>query len=122
DVAARGLDAHVVGDRRDGAVAGEALRREPAPHVLLVEALRLLARGDALLVAPREPDPRAVRRVHLVDDDDRAVRRATELVLRVDEDEPARRAHLAAPREERVRDARRRLEGRLVDDAATEER
>src|SRR5690242_20066117 len=51
DVAEDGLDLHVVRNRRDRTVAAEALLDEPAPHVLFVEALRIAAGGEALLVA-----------------------------------------------------------------------
>src|SRR5580692_11370994 len=63
DVPASGLDADVVGEGRDGAVALEAEAGEPAAHVLLVEALRILALGEALGVGALEPEARGVRRV-----------------------------------------------------------
>src|SRR5690606_14840557 len=73
-------------------------------------------------VAGLEPDARAVGGVDLVDDDERAVRGAPELVFRVDEDQPPLGADRLASCEEGVHELGRFIEGSLVDDAALEER
>src|SRR5262249_17894586 len=118
DVALHRLDLHVVRDRGDGAVSAEPALDEPPSDVLLVEALRVLAARDAVRVRVLEPEPERVGRVDLVDDDDAAVLRLPELVLRVDEDEPALRAEVLPEREELHRHLRRRVEirgGHLAD-------
>src|SRR5262245_61878041 len=100
DVAARRLDAHLVRARGDRTVALEALPREPAPHVLLVERLWILSTSEALLVRAREPEARRVGRVDLVDHHDVALPVLAELVLRVDQDEAAPRAPALPVREQ----------------------
>src|SRR5690554_3195047 len=110
DVAARRLDANFVGDMGDGTVAGIALIGKESPHVFLIEALRALTRLKALLIGRREPETRAIGRMNLVDDDDLPVRRFSELILGVDEDQPAFGAELLAMREERHRILRRLIE------------
>src|SRR6185369_11099451 len=61
DVAAHGLNLHCVWNFGDWAVTAEALRGQEAPHVLLVEALRILAGREPLFVGVLVPEARRVR-------------------------------------------------------------
>ena len=67
DVAGAGLLPHVGGQCGRLAVAAVAGGEQCAAHDLLVEALGLLAGGEAFLVAVGHPVARRVGRVHLVD-------------------------------------------------------
>ncbi len=89
-VAAGGFEEDLLGDIGDHRpLPPEALLGEPAAHVLLVERPRFFAARHEFLAVRGVPVARGVRRVDLVDEDDRAVGIDPEFVLRVDEDEAA---------------------------------
>src|SRR6266851_7097580 len=57
------------------------------PDDPFVEALGLVARGETLVVGPGLPEPRRIRRMDLVDEEQFAVGAKSELVLRIGEDQ-----------------------------------
>src|SRR5580704_10811238 len=111
DVAASGLDADLVGHHGRRTIARPlCLARKPAPHELLVEAARLLATSEPLLVVLGVPVARRVGRMDLVDHDDRTRSVDPHLVLGVGEDQALLRRVRAARGEQRLGDRRRSLE------------
>ena len=97
DVARCGGDPDLIRHGRRRAVATEAALDEPLAERLLVQGALILAGGEQLLVRVGVPEARAIGRVDLIDQDD-VVIDETELVLRVDQDQPALGRDLRTPR------------------------
>src|SRR6266404_1244311 len=99
--------AHLVGDFRQRPLPlVVALADQPLPEELLVEHLLVLAALEALFAPFRDPVPARVRGVDLIDDPELALAVDAELVLRIDQDEPALLRPALAGGEEIERHAR----------------
>src|SRR6185312_1395503 len=82
---------------------GIAARGHPAPDEVLVQRVGRRAGGKTRGIARREPVAAAVRRVHLVGENDRPLGVETKLVFGVDQNEPLPRRRFAAAGEQRER-------------------